>query len=707
MNARHSHFRWAATIIFTILSGGALSGAIEADPATTTMFDEVVVTARRSSSEVFNDPYTINTLGTDEMRQRAYRTVPEALRYTPGVMVQKTGHGQGSPFIRGFTSFRSLLLIDGIRVNNSVFRPGPNQYWATVDPYSLDHMEVVKGPSSVMYGSDAIGGTVNALTIRPSGYGEGVNLHGTAYTRLASAERSILGRGQVDLTYDQTFGFVGGFNWKHFGDLEGGRDVGTQEFTSYDEYDADFKAVYNLSDNAYVVAVHQRVFLNNAPRTHKTMYGIDWENLSVGSDHQRDFDQQRELTYLQYHATDLDDIVDEAHFSLSWQTQSEIEHRITGSGSDRRQGFDVGTLGFFGQLISDTPIGRLTYGVEYYHDEVSSFSSRNDIQGPVADEATYDMLGLYVQDAIALGEQWEVILGGRFTYVAAESDRIDNIATADPTDTLGIDEEWTAFTGSARAVYKLIPDKLNLFGGYSQGFRAPNWSDLSRLDDFGTDGQEVPATGLDSEFYHAFEAGLKARGQQWSFQTAYFHTLIRDQIVRYNTGDPAPEEGTIWEKDNLGDGYIHGIELSAALRPHEAWTLFGNFTWMEGKVDTITDDGPPAVIEEQYVSRIMPITVNLGARWDVPNTDVWVEGLVTHACDADKLAPTDIADTSRIPPGGTPDYTVLSMNSGWKICSHAEITFGVENLLDEDYRIHGSGLNAPGRNFVFTLKLTY
>jgi len=87
----------------------------------------------------------------------------------PGVMVQKTGHGQGSPYIRGFTGFRTLLMIDGIRLNNAVFRDGPNQYWNTVDPFSIERLEVVKGPSSVLYGSDAIGGTVNVITRGPGG----------------------------------------------------------------------------------------------------------------------------------------------------------------------------------------------------------------------------------------------------------------------------------------------------------------------------------------------------------------------------------------------------------------------------------------------------------------------------------------------------------------------------------------------------------
>jgi hemoglobin/transferrin/lactoferrin receptor protein len=84
-------------------------------------------------------------------------------------MLQKTSYGQGSPFLRGFTGFRTLLMVDGVRLNNAVFREGPNQYWNTVDPWSVDRYEVVLGPASVLYGSDAVGGAVNALTLDSAG----------------------------------------------------------------------------------------------------------------------------------------------------------------------------------------------------------------------------------------------------------------------------------------------------------------------------------------------------------------------------------------------------------------------------------------------------------------------------------------------------------------------------------------------------------
>ncbi len=132
--------------------------------------EEIIVTATASERSAHDVPYTVEVFSATELRQRRLaRTLPEALAEVPGVMLQKTAHGQGSPYVRGFTGFRNLFLIDGVRLNNSVFRDGPNQYWATVDPLGLERLEVVKGPVSSLYGSDAVGGTVNAITLAPPG----------------------------------------------------------------------------------------------------------------------------------------------------------------------------------------------------------------------------------------------------------------------------------------------------------------------------------------------------------------------------------------------------------------------------------------------------------------------------------------------------------------------------------------------------------
>lgn len=133
----------------------------------TTNLPPVVVTASRLSEPLDTVAASTARITERELHETQTRTVPEALDQTTGVMVQKTSFGQGSPYIRGFTGFRTLMLVDGIRLNSPVFREGANQYWNTIDNRSLESLEVLKGAGSTLYGSDAVGGTVQAFTRMP------------------------------------------------------------------------------------------------------------------------------------------------------------------------------------------------------------------------------------------------------------------------------------------------------------------------------------------------------------------------------------------------------------------------------------------------------------------------------------------------------------------------------------------------------------
>lgn len=661
----------------------------------------LVITSSRVESNILDEPYTIDIVDSQEIADALHRTVPEALSREPSIMVQKTAHGHGSPYIRGFTSLHNLFLIDGFRLNHSVFRTGPNQYWNTVDPYSISRLEILKGPGSVLYGSDAVGGTVNAFTWSPLDFAED-EMGGRLLYRGSTAERSNIGRGEFYGAVEDKYGYFIGVSGKDFGDLEGGQDVGRQEETGYDEYGVDLKLQLQLDSETRLTAAYQRVRQNNVPRTHKTVYGIDWEGLTVGSELQRDLDQERDFAYLQLIRENLTEFIDEARFGVSWNEQSEVRHRIRTRGHDW-QGFYVGQIGTMAQFKSETGIGRFVYGIDYYHDNVNSFSSSNPIQGPVADDASYDLLGIYLQGTFPLaGDALELVLGGRYNYAAADAESFE-----DPTTGLksSFEEDWSSVVGNARLMWHVDPDfHYHLFTGVSQGFRAPNLSDLTRLDSARTNEFETPATDLDPENYIAYEAGAKVEFDDLYAEFAYFYTVFEDMIIRFPTGDLIGDNFEV-SKDNLGDGYVHGVEFQGHYRFHPQWTVFTGLSWMYGEVDTY----PTAdrIEEREPLDRLMPPTGHLGLRWDHPSDRFWVESLLEVAGEADELSTRDKSDTSRIPPGGTPSYEVFSLYAGWEPTDSTRVTFAVENVFDEDYRIHGSGVNEPGRNYVAQLEYRF
>jgi len=677
--------------------------------------EEVVITTAREERSLDRVPYTLTLLTRPRLRRELMaRTLPEALEEEPGVMVQKTAHGHGSPYIRGFTSYRTLLLIDGVRVNNSVFRDGPNQYWNTLDPLSLARLEVVKGPASVLYGSDAVGGTVQGLTGDLVDHGEGFHWRRRVHYRFASAEHAHVGRLEVEGSAEGRLRFRIGGNLKDFGNVRAGGSGDELPKTGYEEWDGDLKLEYDLAEDAKLVFLHQRVDQDDIWRVHKTLYGKSWEGTSVGGELRRVLDQDRHLTYLQYHDRRLGNTcLRDFKASLSWQVQKEERNRLRDRSGQLRndiQGFEVGTLGAWVQAGATTPWGEMTFGVEFYRDEVDSYGREyrdglfheTYIQGPVGDEADHTMLAAFLQDELEPTPDLRLYLGARYTWVRVAADRVEDPDTGNP---FGLDDSYGALVGSARVSW--LPagrEGATIFGGLSQGFRAPNLSDLTRLDSARSNEIETPSPGLDPEYYLTFEAGVRLRRPRYAFQAAWFYTDIRDMIVRTPTGNVIGSDIEV-TKRNAGDGYVHGFEGSGRWEFTEGLTLLGGFTWLYGKVDTYPTSDP--VKAEEYLSRLMPPTAQVGIRWDHPDRPLWAELRGTLAGKADKLNTRDRADDQRIPPGGTPSYQVFTLRGGWEFKPGWHLTAGLENLTDQAYRVHGSGQNEPGLSFVAALNAEF
>lgn len=675
---------------------------------------KVVVTPTGTEVAAFDVPYTVEIMERAELREgRLARTLPEALKEMPAVMVQKTAHGQGSPYIRGFTGFRTLMLIDGIRLNNSTFRDGPNQYWSTIDSFSIGRMEMLKGPASVLYGSDAIGGTVNVLSAGRDRFEDGLHADGRLIYRHASAEHAQVGRAEVNGNWGQQFGAAAGFSRKKFGDLRAGGLTGLQPKTGYDEQAGNAKLEYWLLPKARLVAAYQTFRQNDAWRTHRTIFGRSWRGTAVGNDNRLSLDQSRDLGYLQYHQTQFGGAVDAVHVSVSYQRQEEVEDRVRNTNQVNQQGFAVGTAGLSAQLESPTRFGRWVYGAEFYRDRVTSFR-RNfrangtlesvNIQGPVADDARYDQRGAYVQNSFALGRQCEVILGTRHTGAEASAGRIQDPVTG---AAFGLRENWRATVSSGRMLWKLdAADSWHLFGGVSQGFRAPNLSDLTRFDIARSGELEVPSPALTPERFTSFEVGVKTHQARVSGHAVYFYTRIADLIDRLAADNPATAGVTEVIKANVGNGDVQGIEMAGQLELHRQWSLWGNLTAMTGEVDTMVSSAPP-VLGRRPMSRIMPLSANAGLRWESTGKQVWSEVDATLAARQNRLSPGDVSDTQRIPPGGTPGYSVFHVRAGWRASRNLTFSATLENITDKDYRIHGSGLNEPGRNFVIAGELRF
>ncbi len=678
--------------------------------------EPLIVTASRNPTALRDVPYSVSSFSAEDFRENSIRTLPDALRLTPGVLVQKTAHGHGSPYIRGFTGRQNLLLVDGIRINNSTFRGGPVQYWNTIDPYSLDHFELIRSQGSVLYGSDAAGGTLNAFT-KSSGFADETEgklfSHGSSYYEYRSNGRgSHIGRLESQTGIGGLFGLHLGISAKEFGDIEDSA-VGLMRGTGYPEQAFDTRFDWAISPQTTLTVAHQDLEQDGVSRWHSTISNPGWTHgnhvTTPGTFLARDYDQDRSLSYIRLAHTDdrASAPVRRITATLSYQDSSEREFQDRSTPppgfpvivNRRLQYYEVDTLGFDLELESPVADGSLVYGLDYYRDSVDSTASRDTGAGfvfhqsnrPVGDDSTYELLGAYVQYIRPIGESFEITAGLRYTDARTDIGTVFNPTTG--TD-ISTKDSWDDLSASLRATYSIDDHKM-LYGGISQAFRAPNLNDLTgNL----TSGSGVPVSGaldLEPENYITTELGYRQESDKSGIAFAVFYTDFSDLIIAVPSGANSINR-------NSGDGHIYGVELEGFWKFAPQWTLSGFASWQESQIKRPASVGGPTV--QEPLSRVMPLNGSIALRWDHPSAPFWLEGRVLASATADRLAASDVADTQRFPSNGTPSYAVASIQAGWNPTENVQITAAVENLLDDDYRNHGSGQNEPGTNAILGVK---
>jgi hemoglobin/transferrin/lactoferrin receptor protein len=666
------------------------------------LLNTTVVSAARHPQRIIESPRSISVVTAENLRERNYRTVPEALVELAGVFLQETNYGGGAPIIRGLIGNRILILVDGVRLNSSTYRLGPNQYLNTIDINHVERIEVLRGTRSVLYGSDAIGGLINVITRSPEPSTTGASLGGAFETRLATADQGATGHVSVNY-YRQRLGILAGLSDKSFGNLRAGNPVGTQPHTGYKEADGDLKLTYTISAQQALTAAFQRVHQDDVWRTDLVRPGMKGE---PPAELQNEWEpQKRDLVSVDYHHSALGSVINGLQLSASCQDQLEKQERVLASapGVRRYERNDVRT--YCASLQMNTDVGdhhALTYGAEYYRDQVKSNRVDVDLSsgqrtsgiGRVADGARYWSDAIFLQDEYRPVEPLALDLGVRYSSFSLRA-----TSRHKKTGDVKLSSNPHAFTGSANASLRLRSD-LYLMGGVGQGFRAPNVDDMTVLGSF-AGGFEVPSSHLDPEQAVSWELGLKRQGRRATGTVFGFLGSYRDLIDRApglfeglpfldanHDGIRQDNEEMVYERRNIGRASIYGIETEGSGRLGRTLSLFGTFAWTRGE-DTAA---------HLPLTRVPPASGTGGVRW-TPGEDQWLEAYTSFAGTQSRLSTADRSDR-RIARDGTPGWATLNLRGGLTSGPALSLTFGVENVLDTSYRRHGSGFHAPGRNVV-------
>ena len=640
----------------------------------TLLIGEILITTQRTPVEQLLVPYSASVLDKTEMENFAKRSTPEMLMNTDGIFVQKTNHGGGSPFIRGLTGNQTLLLFDGIRLNNSIYRYGPNQYLNTVDVFSIDKMEVARGTGSVQYGSDALGGALQLFSINPVLTTSGAEWHGNVTGKIMTSDMEKTGRGQLEYNSEKV-AFIGGGTYRDFGDLVGGEETGVQSPSGYSEYAFDGKLLFALKENMQLTLASQFLNQSHVPVYHKVVL----ENYAVNEFHP----QQRLMHYARLNIQGCKKIFDQVRLIASWQQNTEnTTAQKNGSNMVQFDNNRVNTLGFVADFTSEFS-GNWTAnsGVEFYHDVVSGSRFVIDNTGTVPalekrglypDNSKYGNFSVYSLHHFTAGK-WT--LDGGFRFNAFKINIKD--------ENLG-DVEITpqALVFNAGAMYNLNSAN-HLYANVSNGFRAPN------IDDMGTLGivdfrYEVPAYNLRPEKSVNFETGYKLSLPKFQANLAAYYMVLNQLITRVKVEGKEIDGYPVYIKENVGEAFIAGGEAFFLWKLIPHLDLNGGFSYTYGQ--NITGDEP--------LRRIPPFNGKLGAVYTVKK--YFVSGELLFAGKQDRLAAGDKSD-NRIPEGGTPGWEVVNLFAGYNL-QHISLKAGFENIFNEDYRTHSSGINGVGRS---------
>ena len=686
----------------------------------------ILVTARGGFEEPqFSSTWSAESIdNTNELKLS--RSMPEVLSGIPSVMVQKTALGQSSPYIRGLTGYHNLLLVDGIRLNHSAMRSGPNQYWSTVETQGSERIEVIRGPNGIIHGADTIGGVVNILSANPTFSESGISQEGYFWGRLSSAEHSWSAGLRGTVSSSDWFAELTHVE-RSFGDLEGGKLVGEQRNTGYDSRGTNFRLSRKLSKDSGMSLGFQQTFMNDVPRTHKTVDGLTWEGLSPGSEIWRRFDQERNLYYGKFFWKDAGGFADQGIVTLSLHHHAQKRNRMKKptEGGDF-QFFDLDDYGLSARFEANDPWGgELAYGTDLHLESLSSggyqfdddqIRGANLFQGPLAADAAYKRYSFYLNDSIEGGSGWTFTPGIRFSAVMAELERYylknSDASTLQNPETKSYDE-WI---GSFRISKKIGLDTF-FFAGLSQGFRPPSTYDLTSTDE--TSINEAPNVDLSPENFTQGEIGIRGNSEAWEWQFSFYHTWIKDMIVR--SPHQATNGKTLALKAN-SNGYVQGIEIELGYNWSSNWKSNLSFSWMDSEIEQLLenplgsqmklvdhdhDESTAKILKgfdpvDRAITRLMPVQLQFLTGYSPPSSPWWAEFSILAVGKADALSLKDETDHSRIPIQGTPGYGLFGLRGGCSLGEKTTLSLAVENLSDVDYRVHGSGINGSGRNFILS-----
>ena len=688
---------WRHVVLATVLVG--LTCKVEAwaqvaRPSVPTL-PEMTVTATREERSLLDVPQAVTTIEADAIGRQTPSALPDLLRGATGVFVQQTTPGQAAPIIRGLIGSSVLMLVDGMRLNSGFFRPAPNQYFALVDPYNVDRLEVVRGPASTLYGSDAMGGVIQVFTPIAKFSQDHWRWRSRVLGQFASADVSQVSRFSL-AAGRRGVSISTGVTYQNRDDVRDGGRLGKQYPSGFDVVAADGKLFLERGPHDVLLTL-QYLRQPKTPRFDELTpgYGQTRPNSSVFFFEPND----RLFVHGRYRVRAPFAFFDAAQLNVAFQAINDDRRaRDFQSVAEDRERNQSRLTGVTLQLTSHWQDWLFfSYGGELYFDEVASHRKRRNVltgvvsrqTGRFADGATMENYGLYAQSEVLIHPRLTLILGGRFSYVDVDVPKADR--------EVGARLNFRDLTGSASLLYR-VTNEIHLVTNFGRGFRVPNLFDLSTLGPRPGNRFQIPNARLRPEQVLSVDAGVKFAWARASGELFGFYMEYEDKIEALPTGATTPEGRQIVQSANLNSATLVGAEAAGRWAVTDSLSLFTNFTFTWGEEKFRDGTTVPA-------DRIAPPYGRVGV-FSRLSARLWVEPFIEYALTQHRLSNRDRTDP-RINPRGTPGWITATVRTGWELHERLALRLAVENLFDKAYRQHGSGINAPGINAVVTVEARF
>jgi len=707
--------------------------------------DEFVISANRNQEKKSDLPYKIETISAKEIQFENPQTSAQMLEQTGEVFIQQSQMGGGSPVLRGLEANRVLLVLDGVKLNNAIYRGGHLQSVITVDPGLLSSTEILFGPGSVIYGSDALGGVVSMQTFDPTlSREQKVLIKGQAYGRFSSANIEKTGGFRLNIGLKK-WGFLTAFTYSDFDDLRQGRSRNpfygsfgespfyAERINGQDSMMVNDKPWIQKPSGYSQYSLLQKVLFAPNSKMNFTL-NVQYSNSSDIPRYDRLTDtvsgklkyaewyygpQERLFASLKGSFANANILYDNATMLFAYQRNKEERVNRRFGKSDRK--FNLETVDLFsldGDFRKQLAVkDELQYGISADFNLVGSSAYREDIS---TGDLFYDIPTRYPDQkaqmfnvAAYLSNYWKInriitfSQGIRYTFVSL---------TAAWTDTMmqimqfpfsqSVTQNNNALNGYLGWVVHPGYDwKISLVG--SSGFRAPNIDDIGKVNDSNSQDQLliVPNPDLKPEYAYNLEFTLaKTFEKSVRLELTGYYTWLTDAIVlrpfQYNGQDSVWFDGVLCQVEantNAGDAFIYGAQGSLRAQVTKTFSITSNLTYTYGRVregNVPLDHIPPIFGMTSFKLELKKFKGDFYVMYNG-----W-----KRIAD---YSPSGEDNQSYATPEGMPAWYTLNLKLSYQINKFLNLEGGVENILDQNYRKFASGISSPGRNCILALRASF